>query len=359
MHIVGFGATNDTSIGKGCAVDLDRYFFEMQAIAGAIGYGEAFYSAIGDQCSKEHLQQVLGALECGKDDIVVFYYTGHGTREFGDTSEFPQMCMNASDKGGYVPVRDVINKVKASKARLKIVLTDCCNMPRSHQSGQMHDFGNLDQYFTTSDLALKNYRKLFVEEKGVVAVTSCKAGEVSTFIYERDEKGRRVDYRGSVFSLAFYAALTDISLSNQGVTWGNLLKHVNDKMKYIVVPSQTAVWEISLESSVSNEVLPPTLVMAEDKKMAKDIAMLLDRKKPLDQRLGKVDVVMKRWFTADAKVASMARDGRMVLDYYEDVRKFLRHITISDGVARLIVLRGHKAATGKWDYIELQEVRNQ
>ena len=149
--------------------------------------------------------------------------------------------------------------------------------------------------------------------------------------------------------------------TKENTTWSNLLKHVNDKMKYMVQPAQTAVYTIQLTDSPrpSGATPSPTPVLAENKGLAADLAELVNRKLPLNQRLGKVDAIAKKWFVADAQVASMARNGKLVLDYYSDLKAFLRHVAITDAVARLIVLREVKAEDGKIKYIEVQEVRKQ
>lgn len=348
MHVIGFGATNDTTIGEGCAIDIYTCFTQLGVVASSIGYDIEYYGGVGDDCNKTYLQKCLNSISCGNEDIVFFYYTGHGAREFGDTSKFPQMCLNAENKSGYVSVQSVIDNLRKSNARLKIVLTDCCNMPRSATIGKTQQIG--ESYVTTEVKKENNYKELFVSVKGMVAVTSSSVGEYSI-------SGKN----GSIFSRAFYSALDDIvtSAEPKNATWKNLLEHVNHKMRYMTVPAQTAAYVIYLDEGVSTEssVLPPTPVLAENKDLAKDLAELLDRSLSLNHRLGRVDGIAKKWFANDAEVASMARDGRTVLDYYQDIRKFLQHIAISDEVARIIILKGQAAESGKLRYVELQEVR--
>ena len=348
MHVIGYGATNDTNIGKGCAIDIYGYFTQMDIVASSIGYEVEYYSGVGDDCNKENVQKCISSLACGINDIVVFYYSGHGMREFGDTNKFPYMCLNAKDRSGFLSVQQVLDDLSKTKARLKVVITDCCNMPRSATLGNTQRIG--DSFVTTDPKKEDNYRKLFVEVKGLVAVTSSSAGEYSSS-----------SDNGSIFSRAFFSALDDIvtSAEPKNATWKNFLEHVNHKMRYMTVPAQTAAYLISLDKEINTpgNTLPPTPVLAENKDMAKDIAELLNRTISLNHRLGKVDGIAKKWFTTDARVASMARDGRTVLDSYDSVRKFLQHIAISDEVSRVIILKGQTTSSGKINYIELQEVR--
>lgn len=359
LHVIGFGATDDEKIGNNCAIDMNYFYGMTEIIASMIGYEPNFYDwGVGRDCNKEFLKKTLSSLNCGENDIVIFYYTGHGTREFGDTNRFPRMQMNGKTKDEFVPVQTVIDQLARSKARFKLVLTDCCNMPLSLQPPAALSIGNPDVWVTTNETVEANYRKLFVEAKGLVAVTSSSAGEYS--LTSKDKDG---EAGGSIFSIAFYNALTDIvyGADKENVTWKNLLKHVNDKMKYMVVPTQTAAYLIMLDDygrqmGVTTSPIP---VLTANKDFAQDMAELVNRTLPLNYRIGKVNAIAKKWFAANAEVASMARNGNVVLDYYKDVIAFLRHVAIADEVVRIIVLKEQTTPNGKINYIEVQEVRKQ
>ena len=356
LHVIGFAATDDERIGSNCEVDLNFFYGMTGVIASMTGYTPLYYPwGIEANCNKEFLQNTLASLNCGENDIVIFYYTGHGTRDFGDTSRFPFMQMNGKTKEEYVHVQTVIDQLGKNKARFKLILTDCCNMPPSIPPLSAPPIEQ-PVYVTTSPETEANYRKLFVETQGLVAVTSSSAGEYSSTTINRDHKPG-----GSVFSIAFYNSLAEIvaMATKENTTWHNLLKHVNDKMKYMVQPAQTAAYVIMLAESTcpSGPAPSPTPVLAENKGLAADLAELVDRTLPLNYRLGKVDAIVKKWFVPDAQVASMARNGNLVLDYYYDPKAFLRHVAITDAVARLILLRDMKAENGKLKYIEVQEVR--
>ncbi|MBR1834260.1 MAG: caspase family protein [Bacteroidales bacterium] len=358
LHVIGFAATNDERIGSNCEVDLNGFFNMTMVIASMTGYTPQYYWGYESNCNKDYLRKTLASLDCGENDIVIFYYTGHGGRDFGDTNRFPFMVLNGKTKGEYVHVQSVIDRLSKSKARFKLILTDCCNMPPSNTPRLSKLPIEQPVYLTTAPETEANYRKLFVEAQGLVAVTSSSAGEYSSVTFSVDDEPR-----GSIFSIAFNNSLAEIvtGATKENTTWHNLLKHVNDKMKYMVQPTQTAAYTIMFAESTwpSGPAPSPTPVLAENKGLAADLAELVDRTLPLNYRLGKVDAIAKKWFVPDAQVASMARNGNLVLDYYNDPKAFLRHVAITDAVARLILLRDMKAENGKLKYIEVQEVRKQ
>ena len=77
FHVISFCNTLDPNIG--CEVDYDRIVQETGGIGALLGYEVRFYCGEGEDCSKENLMNTVNSLNCGKDDIVFFYYSGHGT----------------------------------------------------------------------------------------------------------------------------------------------------------------------------------------------------------------------------------------------------------------------------------------
>lgn len=95
---------------------------EVSTIASATGMklNKHFFS--GENCSKAQLIKVLDGLNTNNDDVIIFYYSGHGTRSLNDRSEYPQMCLGSRRESEFFPLESVLNKLKAQNARLKIVL---------------------------------------------------------------------------------------------------------------------------------------------------------------------------------------------------------------------------------------------
>lgn len=94
MHKIIFTATDDRRIGSSVKVDNDRANDEIDAIAGYIGYEVVDYVYNGNRCTKQNLLTVLNGLRCSSQDIVFFYYSGHGVHPNGGMEDrFPQMCL--------------------------------------------------------------------------------------------------------------------------------------------------------------------------------------------------------------------------------------------------------------------------
>lgn len=70
---------------------------------------------------------VLDRLQTSSGDVVMFYYSGHGTRSVQDESDYPQMCLGSHYDNEFVPLEYVLRRLEDMPARLKIVFGDCCN----------------------------------------------------------------------------------------------------------------------------------------------------------------------------------------------------------------------------------------
>mgnify|MGYP000828955109 FL=1 len=182
IHAIVFCNTNDEKIGESCKNDQERFAEELGLIETAIGCEEDWQVFIGDDCTKPNLERVISNLNCSPNDVVFFYYSGHGVHAEADSKDgwLPQMCLKykSYDQDKFVPVTYVRERLLTKGARLNIILTDCCNNEANWVTvksviSQQKDAPNIDAV----DIA--KLKKLFFESKGTVIATSSKRGQVS------------------------------------------------------------------------------------------------------------------------------------------------------------------------------------
>ena len=72
---------------------------EMTAISKSIGYSIKKYFYYGDAArfNRDNLESVIDNLNCGPDDIIFFYYSGHGGRAENENTQFPEMCLTVNE----------------------------------------------------------------------------------------------------------------------------------------------------------------------------------------------------------------------------------------------------------------------
>jgi hypothetical protein len=218
MHLVMLVNTSIGDIGASCETDSRNMTKEFEDIAAALKVDFKKYEVKGSSFTKTNALQVLNGLNPGSNDIVVFYYSGHGFRWSDQTDAYPQMDIRASpytklSAETTLSVSSVYNLLDKKGARLNMVITDCCNS----------DIG-INKMTETSFLAGRSYQtpqieklqKLFLATKGNMIVTSSSAGQVSW----------SNSVNGGFFTLSFLQAFhEEISyLKTQEPSWDTILK---------------------------------------------------------------------------------------------------------------------------------------
>lgn len=346
LHVINFCNTLDPNIG--CEVDYPRTKQEAGLIAAYLNYGIRYYDGVGENCSNENLMNTLNSLRCKKDDIILFYYSGHGTRSPQDKSEFPQMCLkyHGYDQDKFVAVHTVVEKLQAKGARFTLVLTDCCNnvVPGVSSKSMMSKDGGVIVY---NEAVARNYRKLFLEKKGTVVVTSSKKGQTSG--------GNKII--GGRFSYHFFGSGLYSACNGQiAATWDKVLERVSSKLTGLQEP----YYEINLKpvstSPSSTPTPPPTPVIAAEPTFADELGTLLDGSHSEDWLNNQVNYLANKYFTSDSKVVTVGRNGTTILEH-ESARLFLRRIAGSEKISKINVVNEKTDSTGKHSYIKVQEIR--
>lgn len=223
--------TMDPTIGEGCKTDMTaiRELFAKLSVEMDFNFIELVIQ--GKDYGKESIMDGINALSPGSNDIVVFYYSGHGfSYEKNERKIFPQVdlrALPASDKIDVVNaytenLSDLFNLIKARGARLNIVIGDCCN--------NLIDFRR----------KAKGGSSVFLNEKKQPVVVNKKTAEVlfcdytASILIASASKGEYAvsdDELGSLFTYNFSESLKKIMKKdidkNQGLPWEKLLKETS------------------------------------------------------------------------------------------------------------------------------------
>ncbi len=191
--------------GIGTEDDLDNAQSWAQDIADNTGLRLVFRQLSGNNLTIDQTRNLLSNLQVASDDVVYFYYSGHGGNP-GD-SIWPTLYFTSSTSwGDEVSFDEVVETLRPKNPRLLIVMTDCCNsyMDSGYPAFRPLPFGSADQ---------QSFRHLFLDFQGTVLVTGCAPGE-----YSLGGPGQ-----GGVFSYNFMESFYDLARSGQMVTWETLL----------------------------------------------------------------------------------------------------------------------------------------
>ena len=188
LHAIFVIDTDDKNIGSMVARDLNIVGDEVQRIAQATGLtlNDRVYK--GGDFTIENVKNAVNSMSAGPDDVIFFYYSGHGFRTPPKKSDWPYFYFHSERAIDFGWVAETL----ANKgARLAISLVDACNnvvnvQVREEQKGMG----------VSADKAANGYKELFLGYKGWVAGASSIPGETST-----------ATGSGSLFTISFLSAL--------------------------------------------------------------------------------------------------------------------------------------------------------
>ena len=221
LRTIIFADNNDGRIGKGVQCNLEEIQEQIDIIASCIGMEDNTAAPlIYEQfnCNPQKLRECIKNFKCGSDDIVLFFYFGHGGRSPQDRSEFPQMCLATNVESQWVPLEDVKNVIMKQHPRFLLVFGDCCN---SSDPGISPKYGVLNsasasEISTTQKEAMK---RLFLNSRGSVIASGSTKGEYSWY-YNVHPDG------GGFFTTAFQVELENYTAKNASADWETLLGKV-------------------------------------------------------------------------------------------------------------------------------------
>lgn len=215
LHTIIFADTNDKNIGSSVLQDYYSISVEANTIAAATGMQMKSYYFKGDQCSNQNLRTLLDQLRTSKDDVILFYYTGHGARSTQDTSEFPQMCLGSHYDSDFYPLEKVKKQLDSQPARLKIVIGDCCN--------SFHPLVTAKDYETKNVTVLSKepvnvYNNLFTNNQGYLITSGSRKGETSAGYPD-----------GGAFTNSLLGVLKNVAAQGTSATWEDIMSQTQQK----------------------------------------------------------------------------------------------------------------------------------
>lgn len=226
--------TNDPKIGITSKRDLESITELFSTLSSNLGMRIITTTISGNDFSKGNVEAALKNLKNqkpSKEDIVIFYYSGHGFRYSNDKSVYPRMSLRAN---GSLPlsknnleVESVYNQIVKLGARLNIVINDCCN----NDIGAINPEGGtiLRTRFsgfntTAQSLNLENCNALFfAKEKTSIIVSSAEKKQLASG--NPDLGGFFTYYFKTILEQGLYS----FYLSN---SWLRLLLTAKEKARY-------------------------------------------------------------------------------------------------------------------------------
>jgi hypothetical protein len=343
FHSIIFAETDDAKIGRSVFQDYDKMLVELATMASANDMTLKEYHHIDAQSSKDNAIKVLNNLQVGSQDVVFFYYSGHGARATNDATKFPQIMLGHSD-GEFLSLSNIDKMIQAKNPKLRIVMADCCNSilqglsPKSLSGGVTHLKNNTTE----------NYKNLISRLSGNIIVCSSSVGEPSAAYDD-----------GGAFTTAFLTELQKILLTTQA-TWQVLLE--NTKVATFNRARHTPLFDIQVRTVNQPTPTPantPTTIISTTGNSAtylNTFLSLADTRKGLSERIGMITGVLNQTFaTPDAKVEIVGKNGQTLV-HRERAEDFIKRLATLRNLVNLVEIEVQKDSNGKITAIKLHEI---
>lgn len=173
-------------------------------------------------CNPQNLRECIKHFKCGNNDIVLFFYFGHGGRSTQDKSEFPQMCLGKNylnQNSQWIPLEDVKNAIMKHNPRFLLFFGDCCN-DASQDVTPKWGILNSASASEINNAQKEGMKKLFANSKGYVIASGSTKGEFSWY-------NNTYPDGGGFFTTAFINELESYTSQTANADWETLLNRVH------------------------------------------------------------------------------------------------------------------------------------
>jgi hypothetical protein len=174
LHAIVVADTNDANGGRSFQVDFERISKLVNEVARHTNLKLHFHGITGNRLNSTTLKNtVLKVKESlnSRNDVVLFYYSGHGGRYTGKDKVLPMMDI----KDGAVDLSWVRSELNKNNPRLMIIVADTCN----NFDERLNPVWSRRAAPVQGELLSRTqaYKRLFLDLEGHVFATSAKPGQ--------------------------------------------------------------------------------------------------------------------------------------------------------------------------------------
>lgn len=376
FHAIIFANTKNDNIGQSVQVDYDRMLLETKTVAKSIGYSLKKYTYYGTAMSfnRDNLDRVIDGLSCGPQDIVFFYYSGHGGRAMNEDTNFPEMCLfvNEVDFVGmhqYYSLHDVYTRLLKKKPRLVIAMGDLCNSTMTWYEKPTKSASQGPSELSKGTCEV--YRNLFLDVTGGFIMASSKPKVTSTCLVSGSNPQRHL---GGNFTHYFLENLQNSVSHDVDLGWNELLdkvivctqRHLVKDDDKCLVP-QTPVYKNELTKVEISTPIPPIVISPQPPLPSNDevtnqqdqIAYLLSKvcNSKLDkmERIRNIMPALEPFSSVHARIQVVGADSRTLVNT-TNIQHYLNYLSIATQLLEISVVDLKKDTSGKVNYLKVHEI---
>lgn len=138
----------------------------------------------GENFNLSKVERTIRELKVGKNDVVVFAYSGHGFSYTNDPAfQYPQLALwhgvqnEAFFRTQSINLETIFNRIHAKGARLTVVIGDCCNTDAGITRKIEDEPPRLMMLPRMPPILRRNYMHLLMEARGAYIACAAQKGE--------------------------------------------------------------------------------------------------------------------------------------------------------------------------------------
>ena len=380
IHWLLFVDTTDPNVGRfditGRQVLLDHFVNEVNAAMAPTGYASKIYDYYGSRTTPENCKAAIEMLNVSTEDIIVFYYIGHGGRpnisdtEYLKRNPWPQMCMAQHNQDKYIPLKWVDDQLSSKGARLSITIGMCCNSlsPNIRVKNAPLFSANYGATYMSGN-KLRLIQQLFLNYKGSLLATSASPIQ-SSYVWEngilsKDSPFGEIDFYTAILSLFF-----DTYLDNKSsISWKEVMDQISKTIDYITGSQQSPIYDDTRLSLV--EAPKPSMPKEPSTKptpsskgddvwknnLSEYLDAIINTSNSVRERR-ELETKMNQMFAPGAIVRMMSQDSDIVVEK-EDAPDFLGRLATSTLLLKVAIVDGTFDDNNKITSLKVKEIYKQ
>lgn len=226
IHAIIVGATMDEEriLKEGLNVNMTDIGEELKLVAENTNLSVKLYDFTNYQFQSNLVRNAINNLICNSQDVIFFYYAGHGFRYNNQNDPWPVLAVDynintisdASEHG--IPLSEIVNNLKNKNARLTIVVAECCNKTNGYKAPTIEEFkGQANLSFSIRDP--QRLKELYEQSSGFIVASSSIPGQVS-----------KVNSRlGSYFTRSFVEVHKELTGISNNANWEDIFKKAKER----------------------------------------------------------------------------------------------------------------------------------
>ena len=268
----------------------------------------------GDNCSPYKCKSDIQNLRCSPQDIVIFYYIGHGGRSYrtdANQHPWPKMWFSQDDPDKMIDLGWVHDQLKAKNPRMLLTIGMCCNGRQNLPSTLTPTFSGPedDECYEFSPEERQYVKNIFTNTCGSLIATSATPGQLSGG--GETNFAPPMDYYTAFLCTNFNELVYDRQLDLTG-----LFKKTSNELNRASNNNQTPIYKSELSNGSCSNNPPISSSPCRQMPNAVDVNNMTDLENLMEAIIcNKKDMPNRSsYFASDCVVRIMGQDGKTQVD---------------------------------------------